>query len=336
LPDANGNLTAQDMWNFEVQFEGSRVQVYDDQWGNATVGVGHALTRNSPNDINNLPDSPDYNSVLDGSTQLTSDQISALFNLDMGRAIHAAEAVVGGDAWDALPLTAQMAAADVAFNAGGAGLARQADFVTALRDDDVQAAAQALASSPWANRAADPSRVGADVVLTDPDSFLQELFSAVHDAVQAVLQNAPDLNTLMNWEAPGDPGNSDSGAINLNEAGPGASEVSPSAAESSAGPDESGYVEAPGWDGGALGDPGAYPGSSGDGFNGNGSEASGGPAGYGEGGTYGGGEAGSGESGGQFGGGEGGYEGAGGYGGYGAGDGEGANSGGESGSGGEG
>jgi hypothetical protein len=206
-----------------------------------------------------------------------------------------------------------MAATDVAFNAGGRGLARSAaDFVEALRDGDLDTAAAALATSPWANQA-DPNRAELDVILTNPQTFVQDVTEAVHEALGPLEVEVPDWSSPDtasdpgDWDVPGDV----IGQVTL-------------ADPTSAGDDDIGdvgYQEAPSWDGGQLGDPGAPPGYAGDGYSGGGygDESVGeDPGEFGEGGSFGGGQAGGDtESGGQFGGGDGGYDGEGGYGGYG-------------------
>lgn len=323
MPDNNGNITPDDMWDLEVGNEANRPTAYDDGRGNITVGVGHALDLNARSDITDLPGNPNFDDVHDGRQSLTDEQIQSLFDLDMGRSIENARAAVGPNAWDALPATAQMAAADIAFNAGGRGLTRSAgEFVADLRDDNLEAAADALALSPWANQAV-PSRAQTDVILTNPQAFINEVVHDVHDILGPLLENPPDWSVPLNTSQPGDWEVSDDVVGQVASADP-----------TAAGDDDTGgnvgYQESPSWDGGQLGDPAAPPGYSGDGYSGGGEdeEATGDPGAYGAGGSYGGGQAGGNtESGGQFGEGDGGYEGEGGFGGYDDGGDEGGNDG---------
>src|SRR5262245_33360879 len=95
------NITPSQLQDYEILNESKSKHVFLDSVNLPTIGIGHNLYAHGAAAINNLPGNPSYNNVLNGTQDLTDEQVQALFENDMTAAIAIAENLFPN--WDDLP-----------------------------------------------------------------------------------------------------------------------------------------------------------------------------------------------------------------------------------------
>ncbi len=109
--------------------EGLELTPYLDTTGNLTVGYGHNL---------NLP--------------IGQAEADAYLDADIDTAIAGAKRALGEEAFEALDDTRQEVLVEMAFNLGGAGLAKFRNALAAVREGDYVHAASEMLDSLWARQ----------------------------------------------------------------------------------------------------------------------------------------------------------------------------------------
>ena len=128
-------VIGEDMRNRITRHEGIRRCVYEDQYGNPTIGVGHKLHKPVPADL------------CWGIAK-----IAAVLALDIeharGNAIHD----LGEEAWSRTPPAQQDVLTEMAFQLGGTGLMRFKKMLAAVRSADFETASEELLDSRLARQ----------------------------------------------------------------------------------------------------------------------------------------------------------------------------------------
>ncbi len=153
------------------RWEGRRNQAYDDKTGkpmtagcavvgHPTVGVGFNLDANGAQAaIEAL--GLDYEQVRFGQQSLTDDQIDALLDHTVNKAMQGAVQLVPN--FDALPDDKQIVIVDMVFNLGVARFSEFVHAIQAMRSHDWATAAQQMQQSAWFRQVG--ARASADVNL---------------------------------------------------------------------------------------------------------------------------------------------------------------------------
>lgn len=127
-------------------FEGRRHRVYNDGFGNLTIGVGFNLDRgNAKETLAQLLPGVSYRGLRAGSVKLTDAQIDTLLRHDAEQALASAREHVPN--FDALPHEAKLVLVDMSFNLGS--ISQWPDLRAALAAADFEAAAVAMDDSRW-------------------------------------------------------------------------------------------------------------------------------------------------------------------------------------------
>jgi GH24 family phage-related lysozyme (muramidase) len=129
--------------------EGRRRHVYIDSEGNPSIGIGFNLHR--PGAALALSRvGANYDDLVSGRADLSELQIDALFARDLADSIEAAADVC--PSLGSLPLPAQIALVDMAFNLGRTGLAGFRGMLAAIARGDMETAAVEALDSLWARQ----------------------------------------------------------------------------------------------------------------------------------------------------------------------------------------
>lgn len=127
-------------------------RVYIESFGKKpikTIGIGHNLEeKTSRKKIESL--GLNYQSVLDGNTRLTDEQIQELYKLDMNDAIEDARANVKG--FDALSDVRKRVVSEMVFNLGINNFRTFRKTIKHLEDVEFQSAADEMLNSRWATQ----------------------------------------------------------------------------------------------------------------------------------------------------------------------------------------
>jgi len=131
------------------QYEGRRAKAYDDGTGRTTVGVGHnlmekAITLRELALISGLS-ATDYDCLLNGSKELTDQQINQLLELDISISISDVRKLASN--YDDLPAKAKEVLIDMHFNMGSNSLRGFSKMIAALQRQDFETAAKELFDS---------------------------------------------------------------------------------------------------------------------------------------------------------------------------------------------
>jgi GH24 family phage-related lysozyme (muramidase) len=132
--------------------EGRRSHVYHDTEGHPTIGIGFNLDREDAA-LALFRVGAYHGELVSGRADLNDAQIDALFARDLADSTDAARECCPG--FDSLPIGAQLALVDIAFNLGRAGLAGFKVMLLALEVRDFPAAAVAAFDSVWARQVGD-------------------------------------------------------------------------------------------------------------------------------------------------------------------------------------
>lgn len=139
--------------------EGRRAGVYLDHLGNRTIGVGFNLERDDAEQLLSSVGA-DFAAILDGSQQLTEEQIDQLYQITFQEAVEAAGRVVPG--FEELSEDQQHVLVDMAFQLGERGLSKFDKMLTAIKAGDFQTAAMELLDSRYAKQVPSRARRNAD------------------------------------------------------------------------------------------------------------------------------------------------------------------------------
>jgi len=160
-----------------TRWEGVRAACYKDTKGIATIGVGFNLECQGAEDcITNL--GLDYNQVLTGSCDLTSNQIDQLLENSIQTAIATARSLVPN--FDSLPDNQQLVITDLAYNMGANVLAQFHNTLNFIRNQDWPKAAANLQRSAWFQQVGTGphQRGGADVAVLANTARPQDILAA--------------------------------------------------------------------------------------------------------------------------------------------------------------
>ena len=128
-----------------IQDEGNRPHVYKDSKGIKTIGIGCNLERKDmPQRMATL--GIDYRAVVSGRLDLTPQQIQALFDEDVNKAIVSSRSLISN--FNQLPAQAQEIVVNMMFNMGNK-LAGFHHFIVALQRRDFKNAAKEMENSDW-------------------------------------------------------------------------------------------------------------------------------------------------------------------------------------------
>jgi GH24 family phage-related lysozyme (muramidase) len=130
--------------------EGRRSHVYHDTEGHPTIGIGFNLDREDAA-LALFRVGAYHGELVSGRADLSDPQIDALFARDLADSTDAARECCPG--FDSLPIGAQLALTDMAFNLGRAGLSRFVGMLAAIGRGDMEAAAVEALDSLWARQA---------------------------------------------------------------------------------------------------------------------------------------------------------------------------------------
>ena len=141
-------------------WEGCRSQLYTDNKGHLTIGIGFNLDRgDARGKIEGL--GLDYDQVRAGQVTLSNEHIARLFDGDVDQAIADARGMVSN--FDSIPESKKKVVVDMVFNLGATGFAGFRNMIKAIEKEDWATAAQEMKSSLWygqvGNRAVDDVKV---------------------------------------------------------------------------------------------------------------------------------------------------------------------------------
>jgi len=138
-----------------IQDEGNRLHVYKDSRGIYHIGIGCNLERKDmPQQLANL--GLNYSAVKSGRQDLTPQQVQALFQVDLQKAISDSRSLIPN--FDQLPGKAQEVVVNMVFNMGGRKLAGFHNFISALKNHNYRVAAKEMASSDWYHQVGNRSK----------------------------------------------------------------------------------------------------------------------------------------------------------------------------------
>jgi len=145
----DNSLSFTDIFNFIKQHEGYRPAVYMDTVGKPTVGIGLNLKRqDAPAIVTSA--GANYQNVLNGTQQLTDEQIKSIFKTTI--AIAYADAKKYIPKYDSLPKNIKLAILDLSFNLGYTNLSKFVKLKQAIERNDYKSAAGELTNSKWATQ----------------------------------------------------------------------------------------------------------------------------------------------------------------------------------------
>lgn len=145
----SSSLTFDDIFNFIKKHEGVKPHVYKDSLGIPTVGIGFNMMRSDARNIFNRLNL-DYNSTLNGSVDLTDQQMKDLFVECLKIAYKDVKQYL--PQYDELPREIKLGLIDMSFNLGISRLNKFVKTKEYILQGDYKAAAQELKKSKWASQ----------------------------------------------------------------------------------------------------------------------------------------------------------------------------------------
>ena len=149
------HLTFDDILGLIKKHEGVRPHVYPDSLGIPTVGIGFNLQRPDAKAIFNKLNL-NYDGVLSGKTDLTNDQVKALFTECLQIAYKDVKQYIPG--FDSLPRNIKLGLLDMSFNLGYTRLSKFIKTKELIQKGDYKNAAVELKNSKWAGQVGNRAR----------------------------------------------------------------------------------------------------------------------------------------------------------------------------------
>jgi GH24 family phage-related lysozyme (muramidase) len=149
------HLTFDDILSFIKKHEGVRPHVYPDSLGIPTVGIGFNLQRPDAKAIFNKLNL-NYDGVLSGKTDLTNDQVKALFTECLQIAYKDVKQYMPG--FDSLPRNIKLGLLDMSFNLGYTRLSKFIKTKELIQRGNYKNAAVELRNSKWAGQVGNRAR----------------------------------------------------------------------------------------------------------------------------------------------------------------------------------
>jgi len=159
----NNTLTYDDIQKFIVKHEGYRNKVYLDSLGIPTIGIGFNLLRPDAKIILNRM-GLDYNSVLNGSTILTDDQVKEIFQICLKIAYTDVKNYI--PKFDTLPKNVKLGLIDLSFNLGFNRLNKFVKTKEFILKGDYKSAGNELMKSKWATQVGNRAKSVVNLFLT--------------------------------------------------------------------------------------------------------------------------------------------------------------------------
>lgn len=151
----SSNLSFDDIFDFIKEHEGVRPHIYKDSLGIPTVGIGFNMLRPDARSLFKKL-GIDYNSVLNGTSDLTEQQMKDLFIECLKIAYKDVKQYMPN--YDSLPREIKLGLIDMSFNLGINRLSKFVKTKEYILKGDYKSAANELKSSKWAGQVGNRAR----------------------------------------------------------------------------------------------------------------------------------------------------------------------------------
>ena len=165
-----------------VQDEGRDNEVYNDSEGNPTIGIGHEMTKNVSESVQQqVRNDPDYDDgpapLPEGTERISTAVMNEIFRDDRNDAIDDSEAFMRSQsAFQGLTDERQEVVANMAFNMGRSRLNGFNQFRSALNDGDWHTAMTEMLDSDWSGQVGDRALRLGKVMETNDDRWFDDTY----------------------------------------------------------------------------------------------------------------------------------------------------------------